>query len=110
MATAKHRLIELIHYCTSCEECHDEDIAVHLLAHDVSVPPVHIGQTVYLVRRPWRSPPFISEETVEWARIEYTADGLIRKFGNRSFEAYDIDLGETVFLTYKKAQAALKEG
>lgn len=28
----RKRLIELIRYCTSCEECRDEDIADHILA------------------------------------------------------------------------------
>lgn len=34
---SRKRLIELIRYCTSCEECRDEDIADHLLANGVTV-------------------------------------------------------------------------
>ena len=34
----RRKLIELIHHCTSCEECRDEDIADHLTAHGVTIP------------------------------------------------------------------------
>lgn len=34
---SRKRLIELIRYCTSCEECRDEDIADYLLANGVMV-------------------------------------------------------------------------
>ncbi|MBQ8360008.1 MAG: DUF551 domain-containing protein [Oscillospiraceae bacterium] len=33
----RKNLIKLIHYCTSCEECRDEDIADHLIANGVTV-------------------------------------------------------------------------
>ena len=33
----RRKLIELIHYCTSCEECRDADIADHLIANGVVV-------------------------------------------------------------------------
>ena len=33
----RSKLIELIHYCTSCEECRDADIADHLIANGVVV-------------------------------------------------------------------------
>ena len=33
----KKKLIDLIHYCTSCEECRDEDIADHLIANGVTL-------------------------------------------------------------------------
>lgn len=84
-------------------------VADHLIANNVTAPPVSVGQTVYLIRRPYHHKPFISEETVERVRIEYTADGVLRKFGNRSFDAYDIDLGETVFFAREDAERALKE-
>ena len=32
MAKLRKKLIDLIRYCTSCEECRDEDIADHLIA------------------------------------------------------------------------------
>lgn len=35
----RKRLIKLIQHCTSCEVCKDEDIADHLLANGVIVPP-----------------------------------------------------------------------
>jgi len=33
----RKELIKLIHYCTSCEECRDEDIADHLIANGVTI-------------------------------------------------------------------------
>lgn len=35
--TNREKLIKLIHHCTSCEECHDSDIADHLIANGVTV-------------------------------------------------------------------------
>lgn len=82
-------------------------VADHLTAKNVAIPPVNVGQTVYLVRCPFNHELFVSEEIIEKVRIEYTKDGILRKFGNRSFEAYDIDLGETVFTDKKAAEAKL---
>lgn len=36
-------MIDLVHYCTSCEECHDQDIVDHLIANDV-LPVVRCGK------------------------------------------------------------------
>jgi len=33
----RKELIKLIHYCTSCAECRDEDIADHLIANGVTI-------------------------------------------------------------------------
>lgn len=33
----RKQLIALIHYCTSCEECRDEDIADHLIANGATI-------------------------------------------------------------------------
>ena len=33
----REKLVKLIHHCTTCEECHDEDIADHLIANGVTV-------------------------------------------------------------------------
>ena len=108
----KDRLVELL--CTAgwnlyTNDCNIGQIADHLIAHNVTIPPVSVGQTVYLIRRPFHHEPYISDEVVERVRIEYTKDGILRRFGNRSFEAYDIDLGETVFLTRESAERALEE-
>ena len=43
----RDRLIKLIKYCTSCEECREEDIADHLLANGVIVPPCKVDDTIY---------------------------------------------------------------
>ncbi len=37
MDKQRKKLIALIKYCTSCEECRDEDIADHLIANGVTV-------------------------------------------------------------------------
>lgn len=37
MPNTRKQLIDLIHHCTSCEECWDEDIADHLIANGVTV-------------------------------------------------------------------------
>ena len=37
MAGKRKKMIKLIHHCTSCEECRDEDIADHLIANGVMV-------------------------------------------------------------------------
>ena len=34
----KEKLVKLIHHCTSCEECRDEDIADHLIANGATIP------------------------------------------------------------------------
>jgi len=37
MPDIKEKLVELIHHCTSCEECFDTDIADHLIANGVTI-------------------------------------------------------------------------
>ncbi len=49
--TERERLIKLIKHCTSCEQCFDEDIADHLLANGVIVPPCKVGDVVYVIKR-----------------------------------------------------------
>ena len=34
----KEKMVKLIHHCTSCEECRDEDIADHLIANGATIP------------------------------------------------------------------------
>lgn len=38
MTKTREKLIKLIHYCTSCEECRDEDVADHLIAAGAVIP------------------------------------------------------------------------
>ena len=56
---SKKRLIELIRYCTSCEECRDEDIADHLLANGVKV--IDKANTPALVKK-----GFYHDDSVGW--------------------------------------------
>ena len=37
MPDIKEKLVELIHHCTSCEECFDTDIADHLIANGATI-------------------------------------------------------------------------
>ena len=37
MPDIKEKLVELIRHCTSCEECHDADIADHLIANGATI-------------------------------------------------------------------------
>ena len=37
MPDINEKLVDLIHHCTSCEECFDTDIADHPIAHGVTV-------------------------------------------------------------------------
>lgn len=72
-------------------------------------PPVQVGQTVYVIRRPTHFKAHFTTEKVERVLIEYTTAGVLCKFSNRCFEAYAEDIGKDVFLTREEAAAALRE-
>lgn len=75
------------------------------------VPPVQVGQTVYVLRRPLHFKAHFTTEKVERIVVEYTTNGALCKFSSRSFEAYAEDIGKDVFLNKEAAAAALrKEG
>jgi hypothetical protein len=95
----RDRLIRLINHCTSCEECRDEDIADHLLADGVIVPPCKVGDTVY-----WYN---MGGEIAE-AKVKMLGFAVRHSKG---FE-YDVPFdafGKTVFLTREDAEKALAE-
>ena len=83
-------------------------IADHLIAHNVAIPPVSVGQTVYIIRRPIDKPEWIDECVLENVTIEYTADGKICRFKSHNFEATEKDIGAWVFLTREEAEQALE--
>ena len=86
-----------------------EFLTDHLIAHNVTLPPVSVGQTVYIIRRPIDKPEWIDECVVKNVIIEYTADGKTCRFKSHNFEATEKDIGAWVFLTREEAEQALKE-
>ena len=85
-----------------------ETAADHLIANNITIPPVSVGQTVYIIRRPKGSLPWIAECTVGEVHVEYTADGKVCWFKSHNYEALEEDIGHWVFLTREEAEQALK--
>lgn len=89
----------------------NDELADHLLANGVIVPPVKIGQTVYIIG--WCGD--IEEFVVRDVRLVTNAKGdcsysfraVIGEDGDIHFMDYYI--GVTVFLTREQAEKALKE-
>ena len=111
----RKKLIDLIKHCTSCEECRDEDIADHLLANGVIMPPVGVGDTVYL---PVHYDRFFRPPTIWKIKIigidissgeinRQHAVGLTESGGKYYFSLSEI--GKTVFLTEEEAQKELRK-
>ena len=104
----RERLIDLIYEslhdtCRECsaQNCTDE-LADHLLANGVIVPPCKVGDTLYYI-------PFGSTVTKwEIRSIEIMQDDIVFHCGRTFFLKYDI--GKTVFLTKEEAEKALKGG
>lgn len=86
------------------------DITDHLIANNVTLPPVRAGQTVYIIRRPIDKPEWIDECVLENVTIEYTADGKTCRFKSHNFEATEKDISAWVFLTREEAERALEQG
>ncbi len=84
-------------------------VADHMIANNVTLPPVSVGQTVYVIRRPTDRPAWIDECVLENVTVEYTADGKICCFKSHNFEATEKDIGAWVFLAREEAKRALKE-
>ena len=72
-------------------------------------PPVQVGQTVYVLRRPLHFKAHFTLETVKRIVVEYTTNGVLCKFSSHNFEAYAEDIGKSVFLNREAAAAALRE-
>lgn len=132
MNDPKARLIKLIEigettYCNVCEnqgstKCNSceygnnirrvsraELIAEYLIASNVTVPPVSVGQAVYIIRRPTERPAWIDECEITYISVHYFKDGKSTVFSGYNFEVAECDIGKTVFLTREEAEQALKE-
>lgn len=94
------------------------NIADHLLANGVVVPPVSVGDTVYVITSD--SPTRIEKTRVsqikikvkENSRISYriSAPCVYDDWGEAHWTFCEFDFGKTVFLTREEAEAKLKEG
>lgn len=110
----KTKLIELINHCTSCEECRDEDIADHLLANGVIVPPVKVGDTVWVYNQ---SSNNVYENKVVCIKIFGTSkykNSIVLEYRNQYSETSRrkftwAQIGKQVFLTEQEAVDALVE-
>ena len=117
----RDRLIELISGIVSCaedERTFSEIIADGLLANGVIVPPVKVGQTVYVPWR-WNGQSGIAYVEVQDLRIYDSSNHWMFFIDmesddedyNQSFGGWMIGecIGETVFLTREEAEKALAQ-
>lgn len=110
--TQKERLVELIKDEIDCDKAGiiPEWLADYLLAEGVIVPPVKIGQTVYVVSRYyggfWRT----HECRIDSLTI-YEKHMFMTLFDseNLDFGIEISEIGKTVFLTREEAEKALAE-
>ena len=93
-----------------------EEIADHLLANGVILPPCKVGDTVYELVPSWSATPKIKERTVQKIEITGSSDlriTLKRENSDGSKKYYLIEqskIGKTIFLTPGEAERALKGG
>ena len=105
----RERLIKLIKHCTSCEECRDEDIADHLLAHGVIVLPCKVVDTVYGIAQPCGGCKAFNEVmTEEYLKMCQKCDRFEIIEVKFDYELIP-EWGKTVFLTKEQAEKALAE-
>lgn len=111
----RDRLIALLESAESAVYWNSEDksfvekIADHLIANNVTIPPVTVGQTVYLIRRPTERPAWIDECKITYISVHYFEDGKSTVFNGYNFEVAECDIGKTVFFTREEAEQAMKE-
>ena len=108
----KDGLIELL--CTAgwnlyTNDCNIGQIADHLIAHNVTILPVSVGQTVYIIRRPTERPAWIDECKITYISVHYFKDGKSTVFSGYNFEVAECDIGKTVFLTREEAERVAKK-
>ena len=106
----REKLIELIRNCISCEECRDADIADHLLANGVIVPPCKVGDTVYYIDT-CRTAEDFGKKYINWGEVT----GILVDAKTVSIKPNRMGYSfpttwDRAFLTREEAEAALKEG
>ena len=68
----RKKLVELIKHCTSCEECRDEDIADHLLANGVIVPPIKLDPSIDVSRKVFQNRiEVVKNVRYEWNEAQF---------------------------------------
>ncbi len=82
--------------------------ADHLIANNVTIPPVSVGQTIYLIRIPTDRPAWIDECEITYISVHYFKDGKSIVFSGYNFDAAECDIGETVFFTREEAEKVLE--
>ncbi len=122
MTSDRERLIELLcevkHYESDDLTYNDiENIADHLLANGVIVPPCKVGDMLYLTT--CDSPTRIEETRVSQIKIIVKENGKISyrisapcvydTWGDAHWSICAFDFGKTVFLTKSQAEETLKE-
>lgn len=114
----RERLTELLEYCpipfrrTLGDIFYKsviEKIADHLLENGVIVPPVKIGDTVYVIPK-YNGKPYCGVRQDKVQMIGITSRGIHIKTRNKSNFNKTYMLGKTVFLTKAEAEKALKGG
>lgn len=109
----RERLIELIE---DAYFCNIEELADHLLANGVIVPPCKAGDKVYFVneRCDENADEYIDISVGEVVSFSMQKEGLWAycryEDGLTYWHIVDEDFGKTVFLTKEEAEAALKGG
>ena len=98
----KDRLVELIRDIVV--PYFAEQIADHLIAHNVTIPPVSVNQTVYIIRKPQNRPAWVDKCIVDRVMIEYDSEKRICRFSGWNFIKTDEDIGKSVFLTREEAE------
>lgn len=119
----RDRLVELLrgfykeyaggHYVFYLTDDEADEVADHLLANGVIVPPCKVGQTVWLIKSlNWQHTEWgIKEGKVSMIQQKADKSWKFRITENHSVLDYTVDaIGKTVFLTREEAEAKLKEG
>ena len=110
----RERLIELLsnidYACDNGSNLQDriEFIADYLLSNGVIVPPVKIGQTVYIIPK-YNGNPYCVVKQDKVQMIGITSRGIHIKARNKSNFNKTYMLGKTVFLTKLEAEKALED-
>ena len=86
-----------------------ERLADQLLANGVIVPPVKVGQMVYVIPK-YNGKPYCGVQQDKVQMIGITSRGIHIKTRSKSSFNKTYMLGKTVFLTKEQAEKALKGG
>lgn len=106
----REKLIELLDQnCGYVEEQKAETLADYLLENGVIVPPVKVGQTVYVIPK-YNGNPYCGVQQDKVQMIGKTSRGIHIKTRSKSSFNKTYMFGKTAFLTKSEAQKALKGG